>query len=326
LTIWSDNTIPSIPLYMDSPVELGVKFRSDVVGSITGIRFYKGPGNTGIHTGSLWTLSGGLLATGTFTNETATGWQQLTFSNPVAISANTTYIASYHTNTGFAVDVGYFVPHGADNAPLHALQWSGTNGNGVFIYGPGGQFPSYSSTGQNYWVDIVFNGGAAPPPPAAATSIWPNSVVPTFPFYPDNNPVELGVKFRSDVAGSITGIRFYKGSGNSGTHTGSLWTSSGVLLATGTFTNETPVGWQQLTFTNPIAILPNTTYVASYHSTSGLAVNVGYFLTQGVDAPPLHALQSGVDGPNGLYIYSFGGQFPINSNGHNYWVDVSFVH
>ena len=31
----------------------------------------------------------------TFTNETGTGWQEVTFSNPVPISANTTYVASY---------------------------------------------------------------------------------------------------------------------------------------------------------------------------------------------------------------------------------------
>ena len=35
-----------------SAVELGVRFSSDVGGTITGIRFYKGPQNTGVHTGS----------------------------------------------------------------------------------------------------------------------------------------------------------------------------------------------------------------------------------------------------------------------------------
>ena len=147
-----------------------------------------------------------------------------------------------------------------------------------------------------------------------------------FPFYADN-PVELGVKFRTDVAGSITGIRFYKGSGNNGIHTGSLWSSSGLLLATGTFTNETASGWQQLAFATPVPILVNTTYIASYHSNAGLAVDVGYFVTHGVDNAPLHALQSGVDGANGVFLYGPGGQFPFNgSTGQNYWVDVTFAH
>jgi len=321
LTIWSNNTVPSIPLYMDSPVELGVKFRSDVAGTITGIRFYKAGGNNGSHTGSLWTSSGVLLATGTFTGETSAGWQQLTLSNPVAIAANTTYVASYHTSTGFAVDVGYFVAHGTDSAPLHALQSGVEGANGVFVYGPGGQFPFNGSTGQNYWVDVIFNPGAA-----TVSTIWPAGATPSLPFYADN-PVELGVKFRSDVAGFITGIRFYKGFGSSGTHTGSLWASNGLLLATGTFTSETSAGWQQLTFSNPVPIAANTTYIASYHVNTGFAVDVGYFITHGTDNAPLHALQSGVDGANGVYVYGSGGQFPFNgSAGQNYWVDVTFAH
>ena len=51
--------------------------------------------------------------------------------------------------------------------------------------------------------------------------------------------VELGVKFRADQPGFVTGIRFYKGAGNTGTHVGNLWTSDGTLLATATFTGET---------------------------------------------------------------------------------------
>ena len=41
----------------------------------------------------------------------------------------------------------------------------------------------------------------------------------------DTSAVELGVKFRANQAGYVTGIRFYKGSGNTGTHVGSLWNS-----------------------------------------------------------------------------------------------------
>ena len=316
-SIWSASATPSLLFWPDNPVELGVKFRSDVAGAITGIRFYKSAGNTGTHTGSLWTSSGTLLATGTFTNETASGWQQLTFANPVPIAANTTYIASYHANVGFSADIGYFLLQGADNGTLHALKAGIDGANGVFIYGPGGQFPSIGSTGQNYWVDVVFTPGAA-----STASIWPGQVAPSIPFYADS-PVELGVKFRSDVAGAITGVRFYKAGGATGTHTGSLWSSSGTLLATGTFTNETASGWQQLTFATPVTITPNTTYIASYHTNTGFAVDVGYFVSHGADNGPLHALKAGVDGANGVFIYGPGGQFPSNgSTGQNYWVDV----
>ena len=81
-------------------VDLGVKFQASTNGTIIGIRFYKGPQNTGTHIGDLWTTSGTLLASATFTNETASGWQQVNFSSPVSITAGTTYIASYETTVG----------------------------------------------------------------------------------------------------------------------------------------------------------------------------------------------------------------------------------
>ena len=97
-TIFSSTATPAIVTVNDpNAVELGVKFSSSVSGNITGIRFYKGPLNTGTHIGDLWSSNGTLLATATFTNETASGWQQVNFSNPVPITAGTTYIASYHT-------------------------------------------------------------------------------------------------------------------------------------------------------------------------------------------------------------------------------------
>ncbi|MBK9768487.1 MAG: DUF4082 domain-containing protein [Chloracidobacterium sp.] len=46
----------------------------------------------------------------------------------------------------------------------------------------------------------------------------------------DAAAVELGVKFRSDISGFITGIRFYKTAGNTGTHTGRLWSAGGANL------------------------------------------------------------------------------------------------
>ena len=85
----------------------------------------------------------------------------------------------------------------------------------------------------------------------------------------DGAAVELGVRFRSDVNGSITGLRFYKSSANTGTHVGHLWSNTGTLLASATFTGETASGWQQVTFPSPIAITAGTTYVASYYAPNG---------------------------------------------------------
>ncbi len=71
--------------------------------------------------------------------------------------ANTTYIASYHTGSGFYDALNYFNSQGVNSGTLHALQ-SGTDGlNGVYYYGPGGILRNQSYEGSNYYVDIVFS-------------------------------------------------------------------------------------------------------------------------------------------------------------------------
>ncbi len=84
-SLWNSSVTPASADSGDSQAtELGVKFTANTSGYITGVEFYKSVANTGVHTGSLWNASGQLLATGTFTNETASGWQTLVFSTPVA--------------------------------------------------------------------------------------------------------------------------------------------------------------------------------------------------------------------------------------------------
>jgi len=154
--------VPSVANQPDSnAVELGVKFRADVSGTVSDVRFYKGPANTGTHVGSLWTGSGQLLARATFSDETASGWQQVNFATPVSIAADTTYVISYHTTGGqYAVDQNYFTKKGVDRAPLHALSSPSANGNGVFAYGSSPTFPNQTYAASNYWVDVVFNARA----------------------------------------------------------------------------------------------------------------------------------------------------------------------
>ena len=162
-SIWSGSVTPSVPAEADpAAVEVGVKFRADTSGFITGLRFYKGPGNTGTHVGHLWTANGSLLATATFTNETASGWQQVTLATPVAVAANTTYVASYYAPVGrYSVDDNFFASSGVDNPPLHALANGVDGGNGVYRYGTGGGFPTSTYAASNYWIDVVFDTSAA---------------------------------------------------------------------------------------------------------------------------------------------------------------------
>jgi hypothetical protein len=422
-TLFSSTSTPATVADTDpSAVEVGVKFTADTPGNVTGVKFYKASTNTGAHTGSLWSSTGGLLATGTFTNETASGWQTLTFASPVSIQPNTVYVVSYHTSVGhYSSDVGFF-SNQYDAWPLHAPSSASVSGNGVYAYG-GSQFPNQSSSAANYWVDVIYTSSSGNTVNPAVASVSPaqgatgvaivtsvaavfnkdvtpssiqfslvgpnsaqvtgtmsyNATTFTATFTPsaalaanttytatvsgatdstghsmtspytwsfttvacpctifaanatpatvtanDTNAVELGVKFRSDVNGYINGVRFYKGSTNTGTHVGNLWSSAGQLLATATFAGETASGWQQVSFSHPIAVTAGTMYVASYHTNVG-----GYSYTSSgfigaVDSGDLHVPSSGSASGNGVYAYG-GTQFPTgNYNATNYWVDVVF--
>ena len=172
-SIWAPSATPTNKSEQDpNAVELGVKFRADVDGYITGIRFYKGSQNTGTHVGTLWSTSGQQLARATFSGETTSGWQQVTFSSPVAVTANTTYVASYHTNVGYYSGDNDFFTTGVDNPPLHALA-NGTSTNGVYTYSATPTFPSSTWRASNYWVDVAFTTSTGPdstPPTVTATS------------------------------------------------------------------------------------------------------------------------------------------------------------
>ncbi len=168
-TIWPASAVPGTPAIGNDPhaVELGVKFRTAADGYITAIRFYKGTTNTGTHIVNLWTKTGTLLARATAINETASGWQEVQLPSPVAVVANTTYVASYHTNVGaYALDPGYFA-FAVNNGALTALQDGADGGNGVYTYGTGTTFPSSTFQSANYWVDVVF-----------ATSLPPDTIAP----------------------------------------------------------------------------------------------------------------------------------------------------
>ncbi|MDB6002501.1 MAG: hypothetical protein JWP52_4200, partial [Rhizobacter sp.] len=156
--IWSGAAVPASPNDSDTAaVNLGLKFRADRNGFITGIRFYKGPANTGTHVGSLWTAGGTQLASVTFIGETASGWQQMNFASPIAVTANTVYVAAYHAPNGrYAGDGGYFAASGIANSPLFALRNGESGGNGVYAYGAATAFPNSTYESANYWVDVVF--------------------------------------------------------------------------------------------------------------------------------------------------------------------------
>ncbi|MFE3197735.1 DUF4082 domain-containing protein [Embleya sp. NPDC059237] len=430
-TLWAPTDQPSAGPDPDTAAtELGVKFQPDRAGFVTGVRFWKDTANTGTHTGTLWSASGTRLATATFTNETASGWQQVTFAQPVAVTAGTTYVASYLAPNGrYSADQGGLTTAHI-RGPLTAPASNAAGGNGVYRYGTG--FPTSTWNDSNFWVDPVFtttNGGptgTAPqvtttvpasgegfapvggnitatfdvavqpativwtidrgesgrvtgtasynattrvatfdpatdlipgatysvtlggaqsadgtpmadkywsfttagstPPPTCNPSctIWPATATPAVLSDTDTAGMQLGVKFRTTVPGKITGLRFYKGPSNTGTHTGTIWSAAGSILTSATFTGETASGWQQVNFAQPVVIAANTTYVASYYAPVGRYSSTEGGLTAAAGTGPITAPASGTVGGNGVYTTGTG--FPTGTwNDSNYWVDVVFT-
>ncbi len=416
--LFATSDTPSIAANSDpSSVELGVKFIASARGEITGLRYYKSAQDVGTHVGSLWSSTGQLLATATFTNETASGWQTITFSQPVSISAGATYVASYHSNGFYAATPNYFTTSHS-NGVLTAPSSSASGGNGVYAYGSGSLFPTATYNSANYWIDVVYqqspqntvpvavndtgiSTGAGTPVVIQASSLLANDNDPdgdqisvasvgnaingtvafdsqsgAITFTPsagyvgaasfdytikdtqgasatanvslnvtnegpeqnvfaagttpaivsvnDNSPVNLGMKFQSDAAGWITGIRFYKSAENTGAHTGYLWTANGTLLASATFTNESASGWQSANLSQQVAIDAGTTYVVSY-STNGNYSATGNYFSDTTTNGNLQAMSSALSGGNGVYAYGSSGLFPTSTyNSTNYYVDVAF--
>jgi hypothetical protein len=416
-SVWQNGTPTGAADSSDtSAVNLGLQFRASSSGFVAGVRFYKYSDNTGSHLGSLWSSTGTLLASGTFSSESASGWQELDFATPVAITANTTYVVSYHTDVGHYAFTSSGLSSAVTNGPLTALA-----SGGVYAYGSGNGFPSNIFNATNYWVDVVYTQTAGSTPPVVTTvtptngstgnpvsvaptatfsqavvpstvsftlkdsggatvagsvsfntgntvatltptnalaasttytatvsgaqnasgtamsspftwsfttgtvsqcpcSVWQNAAPSGAADAADTSAVNLGLQFRASSSGGIIGVRFYKYSDNTGSHTGSLWNASGTLLATGTFANETASGWQELDFASPVTITANTTYVVSYHTDAGHYAFTSSGLSSAVTNGPLTALASG-----GVYAYGSGNVFPSNIfNASNYWVDVVY--
>ncbi|MDO5862965.1 MULTISPECIES: DUF4082 domain-containing protein [Paenarthrobacter] len=408
-TLYQDTVTPGTPEANDGvPLSLGVRFASDTAGQVTGVRFYKAAGNTGTHTGSVYTTGGQLLATVTFTNETSVGWQTATFSQPVEITANTEYVVAYKAPAGTYSYTPAGFGDGFASGPLRTAPDSG-----AFSYSA--DFPGTASTA-SYLVDLVFMAAVppltitdrSPAPDATGVSVdvrpaltlssaikpgasftlgangapvdgsaalstdgrtltfTPAAVLPgttaisvnvsnvesrqgqtlpttTWQFTTadpdaaqtsmfgelqpqtaasdDASSVELGTAFTVSEAGNVTGIRFYKGTGNTGTHVGSLWNAAGTRLAQVTFANETANGWQTAMLSSPVAVIPGETYVVSY-----LAPNGRYAYTPAFFAQTWASGVFTAAGPNnGRYLYGSGGAAPTNSwNSTNYFVDVLY--
>ena len=169
VSLFSQTATPAVTSANDpAAVELGMKFTASSGGTISGIRYYKGPQDAGTHTGTLWSSTGTQLARATFTSETASGWQTVNFASPVAITAGTTYVASYHSNGFYAADSNYFAS-AISNGPLTAPASDASGGNGVYAYGSASLFPTNTFNRTNFdakTVDGLIASGAITKVPA----------------------------------------------------------------------------------------------------------------------------------------------------------------
>jgi hypothetical protein len=496
--------------------ELGVKVKVDQPLSLTSIRYYKASGETGTHTGRVWSASGTKLAQVNFANETAAGWQEQVLPTPFQLQANTVYVVSVNANTAFAQTISG-LQTAINSGPLHSVA-DGLNG----VYATPGSFPNQTYSSSNYFVDVVV-GPAGPltvsskSPAAGSTGVNPYAAVratfsraldattitgsavtltrpdgttvaatvtydassfaavltpstalalattytvrldpsirsadgvglsgavtwqfttatqapapltvsshspadgatsvsrsttiratfaraidqstltsssftlrasdgslvgaslsydaasltatltpqtallagattytaalgsgiqandgtpltPTSfsfmtaacpcslfstvltPVLQPSGSYELGVKIKVDQPLSLTSIRYYKASGETGTHAGTVWTASGLPLARVTFTNESASGWQQQALSAPLQLQADTVYVVSVNANTAFAQTISGLQTA-INSGPLHSVADGLNG-----VYATPGSFPNQTySSSNYFVDV----
>ena len=70
----------------------------------------------------------------------------------MAVTAGTTYVASYFTSAGHYADTSGGLASAVTNGPLTALA-----GGGVYAYGSSSTFPTSTYNASNYWVDVVYS-------------------------------------------------------------------------------------------------------------------------------------------------------------------------
>src|SRR5439155_7976334 len=139
------------------------------------------------------------------------------FSSPVAVAANTTYLASYHAPSGhYAEDDNSLTTAGVDNGPLHILA-NGVDGpNGVYANSASVVFPTSTWMAANYWIDVVFSPNA-----------WLQTTAANF-----NTGTTSGTGVTNNSGGEIQLVANvlddFPGTALSSTWTSTPWTGSGA--------------------------------------------------------------------------------------------------
>lgn len=168
-------TVPATPVAATArAITLGLKFWSSQPGTISAVSFYRAAKSPYGYVARIYSADGsqilGSAAIGTESGPIP-GWQHVFFAAPVAISANTSYVAAYYTPSGRYA----YTPRGlyaaAKVGPLTASGSSSVGGNGVYSYGLA--FPKHTYQSTNYFVDVVFLPAA--PAPYLSVALSPSN-------------------------------------------------------------------------------------------------------------------------------------------------------
>lgn len=95
---------------------------------------------------------------------------------------------------------------------------------------------------------------------------------------------EVGTRFTPNCDGRVVGFKFWKASGETGTHTARLWNSLGTQIASGTFGTETSSGWQSVSIT-PVNVVGGETYTVSVNTNAWQVKTFAYFQNNPINRP-----------------------------------------
>jgi hypothetical protein len=257
------------------------------------------------------------------TKSTDTTAPSISVTTPPPTSAKN---GTKYTVSGTAVDSGGGVVAGVEYSTDAGAHWHPAQGTTSWSF----SYIQHGIAGAALWVRGIDARGNSP---ATATVIplavgGPYSVfgetAPATADSGDTSAVELGLRFTPTTDGYVAGVRFYKSTANTGTHTGSVWSLAGQRLATVTFSGETASGWQEARFSSPIAVTAGTEYVVSYSTNTGHYAAKSYlYAYSGVSVDPLHV--AGGFGANPAGVYDTNGSMPTSSfEQGNYYVDAIF--
>lgn len=152
------------------------------------------------------------------------------------------------------------------------------------------------------------------PADATTQNLWGTAAPATPALSWDGKSVELGTRFTVTENSTATGVRFYRGPGNDGTHKGYLYRGN-TKVAEVVFANETPGGWQEALFPTPVALTSGTAYTVSYLAPKGHYSNDSYTAYPKVSGV--------IKATAGTYRYGNGGVYPTpNVMDETYYADV----